>query len=1149
MRAKSRSLNLPIGILTIAVAVLLALRASAQKCDNYSEVVYTGRGSQWLLTSQGYSQAFIVSPDAPFSTMSVRGNIPPGLVVERKSNYFTAGWYDSVTGQVTTPGRYQFSSYGYGVWWFPDGDLPCKRAQEFDSALFDVHVIPDFAADGVELSQAIQIAKSPSELYRWLSSTPPEPLSMGDMPVPLVENKAGALRIYFRQIDTPLDARVRITVLPPDGESASDAYVASQDVKLLPGCSPREARLHLQSSGYWCHSLDFDIDGSYFKEGNYQVFVQVAVLDPSFGATLWKGIAPNPSGEPCQPNGPGYLRGHDWYSHGNLIQSSLDDSSGTLEVWSCLYPPFRVNKTDTIVLHPVSICLDQCGDASAISDMSRLLANIAPTSKVTIANGETPLYVPLKPGRDWWLELIGSLEREETIFLPPDEPGTRNFLWGVVHPDAPGPEGGISRRDTRSAASRSSVLRMPPPPPGASHASVETNVGVVAHEFGHLVGLDHTGTDVPGIGIPVSATAPGCYGSGNPLHAGYLQWPYQMMGNQLWSAPGKLEVGLDLTRNRVRGSDFREPDLSFEMMGYCTPRWVTPWSYLALYEGLTPAAAPLAASPLSSAQRHAVKEISGSVTETGIAFDPIFTFETVTTLEQGTGSFRLELRSADGSVLYRKWFTPRAARTETAGEEIVTLPSFSVLVPDLPDLASIAAYDASGNNVGIVMSGGIAPTVHIMTPVGGGTLQGIQKISWTVLDPDSTSHTFWVEYSPDGGDTWTILTNSQDTPAMVTDFDQLPGSNGSGLIRVYASDGLNTGSATSEPFTVAKKNPRARIIQPEDGAVFHVGEVLTLDGSGSDTDDGILGGSALTWSSPTLGPLGTDDRVSRGPLDDRYLGNHTIMLAATDRDGNRATDAVTITVLPKPPIAYPVAPPSVNAGGTYTGEEGSPIAFSSSGSFASDLTPLAYSWNFGDGGTSGAAEPSHTFLRSGDFSVELTVTNQHGQAATATTHAVVSNVPPVVTGGLSVAGKVTRPVNLTASFGGSGPENGPWTVSWAFGDGSASPETTVEAQGTLAISHVYNTSGQFVAVVTVRDKEQAMGSAAVAAAITSLGDVDNSGVVDCVDMAIVRASFGRRTGQAGFDPKADINMDGVVDIRDLYFVSSRLPAGTKCPSR
>jgi uncharacterized repeat protein (TIGR02543 family) len=61
------------------------------------------------------------------------------------------------------------------------------------------------------------------------------------------------------------------------------------------------------------------------------------------------------------------------------------------------------------------------------------------------------------------------------------------------------------------------------------------------------------------------------------------------------------------------------------------------------------------------------------------------------------------------------------------------------------------------------------------------------------------------------------------------------------------------------------------------------------------------------------------------------------------------------------------------------------------------------------------------------------------------------------------------------------------------------------------------------------------------------GDLNGDGAVTCADLAIVKASFGKRTGQTGFDSRADINNDGVVDIRDLSFVSRLLLAGTKCP--
>jgi hypothetical protein len=61
------------------------------------------------------------------------------------------------------------------------------------------------------------------------------------------------------------------------------------------------------------------------------------------------------------------------------------------------------------------------------------------------------------------------------------------------------------------------------------------------------------------------------------------------------------------------------------------------------------------------------------------------------------------------------------------------------------------------------------------------------------------------------------------------------------------------------------------------------------------------------------------------------------------------------------------------------------------------------------------------------------------------------------------------------------------------------------------------------------------------------GDLNGDLVVNCLDALVVRGSFGKRTGQSGFDVRADVNRDGVVDVRDLAFVSQKLPAGTRCP--
>lgn len=61
-----------------------------------------------------------------------------------------------------------------------------------------------------------------------------------------------------------------------------------------------------------------------------------------------------------------------------------------------------------------------------------------------------------------------------------------------------------------------------------------------------------------------------------------------------------------------------------------------------------------------------------------------------------------------------------------------------------------------------------------------------------------------------------------------------------------------------------------------------------------------------------------------------------------------------------------------------------------------------------------------------------------------------------------------------------------------------------------------------------------------------VGDVDGDGQINCVDLEVVRAAFGKRTGQAGYDPRADVNSNGAVDVNDLAVVSRQIPADVSC---
>jgi glucose/arabinose dehydrogenase len=73
------------------------------------------------------------------------------------------------------------------------------------------------------------------------------------------------------------------------------------------------------------------------------------------------------------------------------------------------------------------------------------------------------------------------------------------------------------------------------------------------------------------------------------------------------------------------------------------------------------------------------------------------------------------------------------------------------------------------------------------------------------------------------------------------------------------------------------------------------------------------------------------------------------------------------------------------------------VAFSSAGSGDPNNLAVRYSWSFGDGATSTAANPTHTYTTNGNFTALLTVANSNGATATASIAITVGNTAPTVT--------------------------------------------------------------------------------------------------------------------------------------------------------
>ena len=163
-------------------------------------------------------------------------------------------------------------------------------------------------------------------------------------------------------------------------------------------------------------------------------------------------------------------------------------------------------------------------------------------------------------------------------------------------------------------------------------------------------------------------------------------------------------------------------------------------------------------------------------------------------------------------------------------------------------------------------------------------------------------------------------------------------------------------------------------------------------------------------------------------------------------------------------------PPTVDAGGSYTGNEGSPISFDGSGSSSVCGFPTLR-WDFSDGGVAFGAKPQHTFTDNGTYSGQLTATDATGLTSSTTFSVTVANVAPSTNAGPDTTADWGRPVafNGQATDPGSADQS-TLQYTWSFGDGTPS------ASGGPSVIHSFAAPGDFTGTLTVCDKDGACTS-------------------------------------------------------------------------
>ncbi len=374
------------------------------------------------------------------------------------------------------------------------------------------------------------------------------------------------------------------------------------------------------------------------------------------------------------------------------------------------------------------------------------------------------------------------------------------------------------------------------------------------------------------------------------------------------------------------------PDVAADYMSYKRPSWVSDYNYLGIDSVFHLECTRAAARNRNASANYLVvsgivrrRDGGGEVLSTyridNDALNPIKLGKLLA--EPETSPLTLELVDANGVVI--------GSRTFDAGERFFYEDAHAHSGDDsLAPFVTAIRFDnravrlrisRTGKSIAERLVSPHAPVVTVLAPTLGQIVTDTLTITWSGTDSDAQTVAdtllFTVQYSPNQGQTWLAL--SVDHPADVPpfpslptglttitleDITHLPGSAvtdppGSSLIRVIATDGINTGKAISPLFLVRRRPPIAHISKPEDGALFFHSDQIVLRGRGFDPEDPTSAPEAMEW-------FVGEQSVGRGPdvaIPGLPPGTHTIKLCITDSDAMVACDSVTISSIAVRPQA------------------------------------------------------------------------------------------------------------------------------------------------------------------------------------------------------------------------------------------------------
>jgi uncharacterized protein len=176
----------------------------------------------------------------------------------------------------------------------------------------------------------------------------------------------------------------------------------------------------------------------------------------------------------------------------------------------------------------------------------------------------------------------------------------------------------------------------------------------------------------------------------------------------------------------------------------------------------------------------------------------------------------------------------------------------------------------------------------------------------------------------------------------------------------------------------------------------------------------------------------------------------------------------------------PNAPPTVDASGPYSVNEGASVTLTANGSDPNGDS-LTYAWDLDNNGifeTPGQSVAFAGWDGPSDLTVAVQVTDNGGLSATAQTTVHVNNVAPTV----NTLTVTTEPstegssVTANATYSDPGINDAPFTCAVDYGDGSGALAGAIAGSTCTGPAHSYSTFGMYTVTVGVTDKDGDTGT-------------------------------------------------------------------------